>query len=208
MNVEIVQIIHLTVEMGRVFALYEFKQYISMKLFYRKDYRLQVEPIVFSIKAFKRLDQRDRTVGKTQLEKELAFIYFVYDPRSDLQFIVDEQERIERVKELIGFDSKFKIDSDLQKAIDVYISMTETSSSLLLKDIKVGVDKLRDYLRSAEVDSESFDKYTRALKELIPLSQKIVEAERTVVKEIEDLSEMRGNRQQSLLDGGFDNLLK
>ena len=179
-----------------------------MKLFSRKDFRLQVEPIVFSIKAFKRLDQRDRTVGKTQLEKELAFIYFVYDPRSDLQFIVDEQERIERVKELIGFDSKFKIDSDLQKAIDVYVSMTETSSSLLLKDIKVGVDKLRDYLRTAEVDSESFDKYTRALKELIPLSQKIVEAERTVVKEIEDLSEMRGNRQQSLLDGGFDNLLK
>ena len=179
-----------------------------MKLFSRKDFRLQVEPIVFSIKAFKRLDQRDRTVGKTQLEKELAFIYFVYDPRSDLQFIVDEQERIERVKELIGFDSKFKVDSDLQKAIDAYISMTETSSSLLLKDIKVGVDKLRDYLRSAEVDSESFDKYTRALKELIPLSQKIVEAERTVVKEIEDLSEMRGNRQQSLLDGGFDNLLK
>lgn len=180
----------------------------KMRLFKRVDYKLIVDPMVFTLKSFKRLDQRDRTVNKSQLEKELAFIYFVYDPRSDLQYIIDEQERIERVKELIGFDSKFKIDSDLQKAIDVYISMTETSSSLLLKDIKVGVDKLRDYLRSAEVDSESFDKYTRALKELIPLSQKIVEAERTVVKEIEDLSEMRGNRQQSLLDGGFDNLLK
>lgn len=71
----------------------------------------------------------------------------MYDPRSDLQFIVDEQERIERVKELIGLESKFKIDSDLQKAIDVYISMTETSSSLLLQDIKIGVDKLRKYLR-------------------------------------------------------------
>lgn len=179
-----------------------------MRLFIRKDYKLLIDPLVYTLKAFKKLDVRDRTVGKSQLEKELSFIYFVYDPRSDLQFIVDEQERIERVKELIGFDSKFKIDSDLQKAIDVYVSMTETSSSLLLKDIKVGVDKLRDYLRTAEVDSESFDKYTRALKELIPLSQKIVEAERTVVKEIEDLSEMRGNRQQSLLDGGFDNLLK
>ena len=179
-----------------------------MRLFKRVDYKLIVDPLVYTLKSFKKLDQRDRTVNKSQLEKELSFIYFVYDPRSDLQFIVDEQERIERVKELIGFDSKFKIDSDLQKAIDVYISMTESSSSLLLKDIKVGVDKLRDYLRSAEVDSESFDKYTRALKELIPLSQKIVEAERTVVKEIEDLSEMRGNRQQSLLDGGFDNLLK
>ena len=179
-----------------------------MRLFSRKDYKLIVDPIVFTISAFKKLDERDKTNNKSQLEKELSFIYFVYDPRSDLQFIVDEQERINRVKELIGFNDKFKIDSALKKAIDVYVSMTETSSSLLLKDIKVGVDKLRTYLRDADVDSDSFDKYTKALKELIPLSQKIVEAERTVVKEIEDLSEMRGNRQQSLLDGGFDNLLK
>lgn len=179
-----------------------------MKLFKRVDYKLIVEPIVFSIKAFKRLDQRDRTVNKSQLEKELAFIYFVYDPRSDLQFIVDEQERIERVKELIGFDSKFKIDGDLQKAIDVYVSMTETSSSLLLQDIKIGVDKLRKYLREAEVDADSFDKYTRSLKELIPMSQKISDAERTVIKEVEELGELRGNRQQTLLDSGFDSLFK
>ena len=179
-----------------------------MKLFSRKDFRLQVEPIVFSIKAFKKLEARDRTVNKSQLEKELAFIYFVYDPRSDLQFIVDEQERIERVKELIGLESKFKIDNDLQKAIDIYVSMTETSSSLLLQDIKIGVDKLRKYLREAEVDADSFDKYTRSLKELIPMSQKISDAERTVVKEVEELGELRGNKQQTILDGGFDNLFK
>lgn len=178
-----------------------------MKLFKRVDYKLTVEPIVFSIKAFKKLDQRDRTVGKTQLEKELAFIYFVYDPRSDLQFIVDEQERIERVKELIGFDSKFKIDNDLQKAIDVYLSMTETSASLLIKDLKVGVEKLRKYLRDAEVDDETFDKYTKALKELIPLSQKLSETERTVIKEVEEISNSRGDRAMTILDAGFDNLL-
>jgi len=179
-----------------------------MKLFKRADFRLQVEPIVFTIKAFKKLEARDRTLTKTQLEKELSFIYFVYDPRSDLQFIVDEQERVERVKELIGFDSKFKIDADLQKAIDVYVSMTETSSSLLLKDIKVGVDKLRKYLRDADVDADSFDKYTRSLKELIPMSQRISEAERTVVKEVEELGELRGNKQQTLLDQGFDGMFK
>lgn len=179
-----------------------------MKLFKRANFQLQVEPIVFTLKSFKKLDTRDRTINKSQLEKELAFIYFVYDPRSDLQFIVDEQERIERVKELIGFDNKFKIDSDLQKAIDVYISMTETSSSLLLKDIKVGVDKLRKYLRDAEVDADSFDKYTRSLKELIPMSQKISDAEKTVVKEVEELGELRGNKQQTLLDSGFDSLFQ
>ena len=179
-----------------------------MKLFNRRDFKLNVEPIVYTIKAFKELDKRDRTVGKTQTEKELAFIYFVYDPRSDLQFIIDEQDRIDKVKELVGFDNKFKIDPILQKAIDVYVSMTETSSSLLIKDLKIGVEKLRTYLRGASVDDETFDKYTRALKELIPLSQKLSEAERTVIKEVEEVSNSRGDKALSILDGGFDGLFK
>lgn len=177
-----------------------------MKLFLRKDFKLTVEPIVFTLKAFKDLDKRDRTVGKTQLEKELALIYFVYDPRSDLQFVVDENERIDKVKELIGLDQKFKIDPLLQKAIDVYVSMTETSSSLLIKDLKAGVDKLRAYLRDATVDDETFDKYMRSLKELIPLSQKISEAERVVIKEVEEISNSRGDKALSILDSGFDGL--
>lgn len=178
-----------------------------MKLFNRKDFRLQVEPIVFTIKCFKKLEVRDRTVNKSQLEKELAFIYFVYDPRSDLQFIVDEQDRIEKAKELIGLDGKFKIDNDLQKAIDVYLSMTETSASLLIKDLKVGVEKLRKYLRDAEVDDETFDKYTKALKELIPLSQKLSETERTVIKEVEEISNSRGDKAMTILDASFDSIM-
>jgi len=178
-----------------------------MRLFNRRDYKLTVDPLVFTIKSFKKLDARDRTVNKTQLEKELSFIYFVYDPRSDLQFIVDEQDRIEKAKEIIGLDGKFKIDADLQKAIDVYLSMTETSASLLIKDLKVGVEKLRNYLRDANVDDDTFDKYTKALKELIPLSQKLSETERTVIKEVEEISNARGDRAMTILDGGFDNIL-
>lgn len=180
----------------------------NMQLFQRKDFRLVVNPYVFTIKAFKELDKRDRTKDKLQLEKELSFIYFVYDPRSDLQFIVDEQERIDRVKELIGLTDKFKIDEPLIRAIHVYLSMTETVSSLLLKDIKGGVDKLRKYLRENDVNEDNFDKYTKSLKDLIPLSKQIVDVERTVIKEIEDMSEMRGNKSQTLLDSGFDSFLK
>ena len=195
------------VVVGFAFALLDNKQHISMRLFTRKDYKLTIDPLVYTLKSFKKLDQRDRTVNKSQLEKELAFIYFVYDPRSDLQFIVDEQDRIEKARELIGLDNKFKIDNDLQKAIDVYLSMTETSASLLIKDLKVGIEKLRRYLRDAEVDDETFDKYTRALKELIPLSQKLSETERTVIKEVEEISNSRGDKAMTILDSGFDNLL-
>ena len=177
-----------------------------MRLFQRKNFKLEVDPVVYTLKAFKKLEVRDRTVNKSQLEKELAFIYFVYDPRSDLQFITEESERIEKAKEAIGLDSKFKIDSDLQKAIDLYISMSETSASLLIKDLRVGVEKIRKYLTDATVDDETFDKYIRSLERLIPMSQKLSETERSVIKEVEEISNSRGDRAMSILDGGFDNL--
>lgn len=178
-----------------------------MKLFKRANFQLQVEPIVFTLKAFKKLDTRDRTVNKSQLEKELAFIYFVYDPRSDLQYIIEEPERIEKAKEVIGLDSKFKIDNDLQKAIDTYVSMTETSSSLLIKDLKIGIEKIRKYLTDIKIDEDTFDKYIRSLERLIPMSQKLSETERVVIKEVEDIANSRGDKAMTILDSGFDNLI-
>ena len=179
-----------------------------MKLFSRKDFRLQVEPIVFSIKAFKKLEARDRTVNKSQLEKELAFIYFVYDPRSDLQFIVDEQERIERVKELIGLDNKFKIDSDLQKAIDVYQLMTNTTSSDLVNEIRIEIDKIKKYLRDSEINDDTFVKRTDIIIKMMSLSDKLSDLERKVVREVEEISNARGDKAMSILDQGFDGLFK
>ena len=178
-----------------------------MRLFVRKDYKLTVDPLVYTLKSFKKLDQRDRTVNKSQLEKELAFIYFVYDPRSDLQYIVDEQERIDKAKEVIGLDSKFKVDADLQKAINTYISMTETSASLLIKDLKISLEMIRAYLREAEVDSDTFDKYVRSVERLIPISQKISETEGVVIREVAEISNARGDKAMTLLDGSFDMIM-
>jgi len=179
-----------------------------MRLLKRVDYKLIVDPLVYTLKAFKRLDQRDRTVGKSQLEKELSFIYFVYDPRSDLQFIVDEQERIERVKELIGFDSKFKIDSDLQKAIDVYMLMTNTTSSDLVNEIRIEIEKIKKYLRESEINDETFVKRTDIIIKMMSLSDKLSDLERKVVREVEEISNARGDRAMTVLDQGFDQLFK
>ena len=158
-----------------------------MRLFTRKDYKLTVDPLVYTLKSFKKLDQRDRTVNKSQLEKELAFIYFVYDPRSDLQYIIDEQDRIEKAK--------------------TYVSMTETSASLLIKDLKISLEKIRAYLRDAEVDSDTFDKYVRSVERLIPISQKISETEGAVIREVAEISNARGDKAMTLLDSGFENIM-
>lgn len=179
-----------------------------MRLFEYRDYRLNVLPEVYTIKVFKQLSARDRTENKTKLEKELAYIYFMYDPRSDLQYLIDEDERAERAKELIGLDFNFKPDKLLDEAIRIYKENTKTTSSLLIEDIKIGANKLREFIKTATVDDNTFDKYTRALSALIPLAERLSDAEKKVIREVEELSDMRGNKQKTLLDGGFDNLFK
>ena len=195
------------IEWGCLNKNLDYLKNYRMRLFTRKDYKLTVDPLVYTLKSFKKLDQRDRTVNKSQLEKELSFIYFVYDPRSDLQYIIDEQDRIEKAKEIIGLDSKFKIDNDIVKAVETYISMTETSASLLIKDLKISLEKIRAYLRDAEVDSDTFDKYVRSVERLIPISQKISETEGAVIREVAEISNARGDKAMTLLDGGFENIM-
>ena len=109
---------------------------------------------------------------------------------------------------MIGADGKFKIDATLQKAIDTYKLMTKTTSSLLLEDIKVSIDKIRTYLRTAQIDDDTFSKYIDSVNKLIPLSEKVSIAEKKVSREIEDLVELRGAKSQTILDGGFGNFMK
>lgn len=177
-----------------------------MRLFRKKDYQLEIAPEALTIKAFKDLYKRDRSVDKSKVEKEFAFIYFVYDPRSELQILIDVDERIAQAKELLGMDEKFKQDVLIQKAISVYISMVETSSSLLLQDIKRAVNNIRDYLSSTDVDDDNFDKYVRAVEKLIPLSEKLLVAEKKVMQEVEEESNARGDKALTITDGGFENL--
>lgn len=85
--------------------------------------------------------------------------------------------------------------------------MTETSASLLIKDLKISLEKIRAYLRDAEVDSDTFDKYVRSVERLIPISQKISETEGAVIREVAEISNARGDKAMTLLDGGFENIM-
>ena len=86
--------------------------------------------------------------------------------------------------------------------------MTKTTSSELLKDIKFAVEKIRKYISSTDsIDEDSFDKYVNTIAKLLPLAEKILDTERRVVKEVEELSEARGSKAQTILDNNFDNFI-
>ena len=68
--------------------------------------------------------------------------------------IVDLKDRLEAIKEGQGLPKNWKIDDDLQTAIDYYLSFKPTSA-LLLEDTRFAINKLRTLLR--EVDLKATD---------------------------------------------------
>ena len=177
-----------------------------MKLLKYEGYTLTFEPEILALKVFKKLHQRDRTKDKSKFIQDLAFIYFFADPRSDYQIYTDEDERIKEITEGEGM-SNFKIDKDLQSAIDYYKSFNPTSA-LLLEDTRVAVDKLRYMLRNInleEVDERGKPIYTlntvvATIKQVPALVKDLDEAERTIAKEIVQNDRVRGAVEKSMYE--------
>ena len=84
---------------------------------------------------------------------QMSIIYFLADPRSSYNYIIDEGERLKTIIEQEGLPSTFKIDKKLQEAIDVYKKHVITTSYLLLQDTKLAIDKVRQFLRDVDLTS-------------------------------------------------------
>lgn len=182
-----------------------------MKLFKFDDFQLTVSEEALLIKPFKKIWQRDKSKSKDKALSELGYIYFMYDPRSDYMFIIDDEERSKVIIEHEGLSPGYKVDSVMKEAIDVYKYLTQTTASLLLADTKIVVDNLREHLKNIDL-TETDDKgkpiytlnmFTSTIKQIPELAQKLIETEKIVAQEIEEGSKMRGQGLKKLFEDGF-----
>ena len=178
-----------------------------MKLLKYEGYNITFEPELLMLKVFKKLHKRDKTRDKSKFIQELAFIYFFSDPRSDYQYITDEDERTESIIEGEGLPSDWKVEKELQEAIDYYKSFNPTAA-LLLEDTRVAVDKLRKMLRDIDlekVDDKGKPIYTlntvvATIKQVPALIKDLDEAERTIAKEMIQNDRVRGSVEKSMYE--------
>ena len=178
-----------------------------MKLLKYEGYNITFEPELLTLKVFKRLHQRDKTRDKNKFIQELGYIYFFSDPRSDYQYITDEEERSKAIIEGEGLPKDWKVDPCIQEAIDYYKSFNPTSA-LLLEDTRVAVDKLRRLLRDInleQVDDKGKPIYTlntivATIKQVPSLVKDLDEAERAIAKEIMQNDKVRGNAEKAMYE--------
>ena len=176
-----------------------------MKLFKYEGYEVRVAPEALTLKPFKKIWERDKSKTKERALQELSFVYFYCDPRSDYQYIIDDENRLEAVKEGEGLPKSWKPDKDLEAAIELYRSF-DTSAALLLKAANEAVEKVRSLLTELEPDdTKSLKDYLTALKMIPEVATMLKDAEKSLNDESQ-YGEAKGAIEKTLFDDGLDGI--
>lgn len=178
-----------------------------IKLFKYEGFKITVEPEALMLIPFKRLWDRDHTATKNRAMQELGFIYFMCDPRSDYQYLIDDDMRQEEIKKGEGMPSDWKPDDDVKKAMAFYKSFVPISAGLL-EDTKSAVEKLRKLLRDIDLDERdekgrpiyTLSSITQTIKQVPSLARDLDAAERALSKDIINDSKARGSQVKALYE--------
>ena len=175
-----------------------------MKLFKYEGYRIVISEEALLLKPFKKIWDRDKTKNKEKAYMELGFIYFYCDPRSDYQYLTDEEERLKAIKEGEGIPDKWSPDNIVKEAMNFYNGFKPTSA-LLLEDTRNMVNGYRAKLREITKDMSNLEikdiKDIGAIIKQIPAFVKdLDEAERAVSKEIIESNKVRGSQEKSIYE--------
>ena len=175
-----------------------------MKLFKYEGYIIVIYEEALLLKPFKKIWDRDKTKNKEKAYMELGFIYFYCDPRSDYQYLTDEEERLKAIKEGEGIPDKWSPDNIVKEAMNFYNGFKPTSA-LLLEDTRNMVNGYRAKLREITKDMSNLEikdiKDIGAIIKQIPaLVKDLDEAERAVSKEIIESNKVRGSQEKSIYE--------
>lgn len=182
-----------------------------MKLFKYESYKVVISEEALALKPFKQIWNRDRTANKDKAISELAYIYFMEDPASDYQYLVDRDERSEAIIEGEGLPTNWKPDKIVKEAMNFYSSF-KTTSALILEDTRKVAENLRKALPTLDITEEddkgrpkhTIASITKAIRELNILIKELAETERIISKEMaENNGRVRGKRAKTLLEDGL-----
>lgn len=185
-----------------------------MKLIEYKDYTITIADEAYLVKPFRDLLKLDKTKTKEKFLQWMSYIFFMYDPRSNYNYISDLAQRKYEIVTQEGLGKDFKEFDKLKEAIEYYKKLTMTSSTLLIEDTRMAIDKLRAFLRDfdlTEMDDRGKPVYTintitSAIKQIPQLAQDLAKAEKVITKEIEE-SRSRGTTEKTITEDGILNYM-
>lgn len=178
-----------------------------MKLFRMDGFNLTISEEAYLLKPFKDIWKRDKSKGKESALNELGVIYYMEDPRSDYQTYIDRDERLKQIKLALGIKDTWKPDKAVLDAMEFYSSF-KSESALLLEDIRVAISKLREYIKTIDLNATdsngkpiyTLNTYTATIGQIPKLITSLDEAEKTIAKDIIQSDKVRGSAEKSMYE--------
>lgn len=187
-----------------------------MKLFHlnTKTYEVEFSEEALLLEPFSVLFKRDKTEHKDIAVKEMAFIYFFIDLRSDYIAILDEDERKEEIIKDLKLPKSWKPDKKVENAIAFYKEKSGTVSARLLEDSYLAVDKVSKYLRDVNLDEtvtikgqvkpkHDVKKIADTIKLVPSLLSSLKQAETVYLNEKEESKSKSGSRDFNTFERGL-----
>jgi len=179
-----------------------------MKLFnLDKSYNVVWEPQTIMIKQFNAIFKRDKTVGKTKANKELAFIYFYCDIKSDYNIHVDLAVKEEAIKADLVIGKAWKKDKVMLDAIEYYKNMSTSITAKILEDSTYIARKLSSKMKEAvgqeDLDIVDIGKLLDGIKKMPDVIKSLQAAEKAVLKEIDEGQGKLGSKEKALFEDGL-----
>ena len=179
--------------------------------------RIVIAPEAYAIKAFRDIWDKDKSKDKGNATLELGALYFMYDPRSDYQYEIDEEVRMNVIKEHTGMKASWEPSKEFTDAIPVYKYLTHTTSASILEGNRVAVKSIREVIEKPMDDLALDDveklAYVERLAKTVTIANKLAEdiakAEKEIYKDVDEHSiKMRGKIAQTIGDGGVGSLFQ
>lgn len=173
------------------------------------DQALFVSPI-------REMFRADKSRKKETFWKQISYLWFMCDPRSSYMYIIDEKARAEEVKKQEGLGENWKPSQLLLDAMDIYKRQSVTTQSLLIDDMRYGLDCIRVMIRQIgtsilppKEDDENtekkamkldkaLDSMTKAVDKIPDLAKKLADAEKALVKDFATEDKARGNTEKAI----------
>lgn len=175
-----------------------------MRLFKYEGFKLSISEEALCLKPFRTIWNRDKTEKKEKAIMELGYVYFMEDPRSDYQYIIDRDERSEDIKEKEGLKKSWQPDKVVKEAMELYSSF-KTTSALLLEDTRSMIDGYRQKLREltsnmTDLDVKEVKEVGAIIKQIPSMIKDLDEAEKALTKELSQSDKVRGAQEKSMYE--------
>lgn len=184
-----------------------------MKLFELDDtYNLVFKPELFLLKDYR--DLRDDREDVELLYREVGYIYYTCDLKSDFLFELDPKKRSADVKRYVGLPEEWEEDELIKTCIDVYRYLSQTVSSQLLEMAYLGVDKFTAQIKDIDLNERDMNgkpvwnqKQIMDMMTQIPeLLETVRKAESEYLKNEQQETRLKGDKIKTLYEDGFAKL--